>query len=106
MEQRRCQHWTDPISTGANGTEGFSEVLYQQIEPTAERQDKPNVNFLLIEADREYLDNPTLSRLCAMVAQWIYISISDINILGVVSGQATRPLLRDQECQSMMGYDV
>ena len=39
--------------------------------------DKPNINFqrylnLMIEADREYLDNPTLSRLCAMVAELIF----------------------------------
>jgi hypothetical protein len=39
--------------------------------------DRPNVNFqrdlnLMIEADREYLDNPTLSRLCAMVAELIF----------------------------------
>ena len=38
---------------------------------------KPNVNFqrdlnLMIDADREYLDNPTLSRLCAMVAELIH----------------------------------
>ena len=26
----------------------------------------------MIEADREYLDNPTLSRLCAMVAELIF----------------------------------
>ena len=36
--------------------------------------DRPNVNFqrdlnLMIEADREYLDNSTLPRLCAMVAE-------------------------------------
>ena len=39
--------------------------------------DKPNDNFqrdlnLMIEADREYLDNPTLPRLCAMVAELIF----------------------------------
>jgi hypothetical protein len=39
--------------------------------------DRPNVNFqrdlnLMIEADREYLDNPTLTRLCAMVAELIF----------------------------------
>jgi hypothetical protein len=39
--------------------------------------DKPNVNFqrdlnLIIEADREYLDNPTISRLCVMVAELIH----------------------------------
>ncbi len=39
--------------------------------------DRPNVNFqrdlnLLVEADREYLDNPTLPRLCAMVAELIF----------------------------------
>lgn len=39
--------------------------------------DRPNVNFqrdlnLMIEADREYLDNPTLPRLCAMVAELIF----------------------------------
>jgi len=39
--------------------------------------DKSNFNFkrdlnLMIEADREYLDNPTLSRLCAMVADLIH----------------------------------
>jgi hypothetical protein len=39
--------------------------------------DKPNVNFqrdlnLMIDGDREYLDNPTLSRLCAMVAELIH----------------------------------
>ena len=33
--------------------------------------DRPNVN-LMIEADREYLDNPTLPRLCAMVAELIF----------------------------------
>ena len=39
--------------------------------------DKPNVNFqcdlnLMIEANREYLDNPTLSRLCEMVSDLIH----------------------------------
>ena len=39
--------------------------------------DRPNVNIqcdlnLMIEADREYLDNPTLIRLCAMVAELIF----------------------------------
>jgi hypothetical protein len=39
--------------------------------------DRPNVNFqrdqnLMIEADREYLDNPTLPWLCAMVAELIF----------------------------------
>ena len=39
--------------------------------------DRPNVNFqrdlnLMIEANREYLDNPTLPRLFAMVAELIF----------------------------------
>ena len=39
--------------------------------------DRPNVNFqrdlnMMIEADREYLDNPILPRLCAMLAELIF----------------------------------
>jgi hypothetical protein len=47
------------------------EVLKDSARHNPWHNDKPNVKFqcdlnLMIEADREYLDNPTLSRLCAM----------------------------------------
>ena len=62
--------------------------------------DKPNVNFqrdlnLMIEADREYLDNPTLSRLCAMVAEsifrWERLTHESSRMRGVNSSSSAPP---------------
>jgi hypothetical protein len=64
MEQCGCQCWTDPISTGARGAKDLARCITNRSNPW--HNDKPNVNFqrdlnLMIEGDREYLDDPTLS---------------------------------------------
>jgi len=62
--------------------------------------DKPNVNFqcdlnLMIEVDREYLNNPSLSGLCAMVAdmihRWERLTHESSRMRGVNSGGSAPP---------------
>ena len=61
----------------------------------------------MIEADREYLDNPTLSRLCAMVAELIFRwecmtheSMRGVNSSGSAPPQGNIPRARNRVDQN------
>jgi hypothetical protein len=92
MDQVRRDTINEWNSADANvrSTSGIARIPYLQAREVLKdlarcftnrsnpwHNDKLNVNFqrdlnLKIEADREYLDNPSLSRLCAMVAELIF----------------------------------
>ena len=67
----------DPLKLTKNTLGSVAVDICKTNRSNPWHNDKPNVNFqrdlnLMIEADREHLENPTLSRLCAMVADLIH----------------------------------